>query len=316
MKHRLLYLLLLLLAAVGARAQAPATPAWTPGARWNYIAGLPFVGPGTLQLTYVGDTTISGRACQKLRRDVKWGSGSPLRQMPLFTSADANRVSVYVNGQFQTLYDFSIPPGGSWMTVDDVGGIAFCPTLVRVTVDSVGQKLIGGRLRRWFRAHYTPYTFPGGPVRTYSWGRVYEGLGPINSFMFLNGANYPVCGGTDPPYVGGLICYSINGQGEFTDSPTASCSTIVTAGRDAAAAAGFAVYPTVGSGEVTVTRPAAYSRATVRVFSAAGQLVDEQRLASATAETALHLGRLPRGLYLLHLQQPGQPLLTQRLVLQ
>lgn len=313
MKKSVLGLLLMLLVSLTARAQT--TPAWATAARWNYMAGLPFgAGFGTLQLNYVGDTTISGRICQKLRRDVKYGANNPQRLQPLFTAADADRVSVYVSGQFVTLYDFSARPGDSWSTVDAVAGAVFCSTRVQVTVDSVGQQLIGGQLRRWFRAHYTPYTIPGSPVQTRSWGRVYEGIGPVNGFMTLSGANYPVCGGTDPAFVGALTCYSVNGQGVYTDSPTASCSLIITAVK-VAEPEGFAVYPSISAGPLTVRLPGAYQRATAQVFDQVGRLVWQQAL-PGTDEAHLNLQKLPAGMYQLRVQQAGQPLLSRRIVRQ
>ena len=223
------------------------------------------------------------------------------------TRADADRVWQYWQGQFYKVYDFSAQPGDSWPYLFAYGS---CTETAQITVDSVGQRQLGGQLRRWFVAHYTV----GG--QTMRWGRIYEGVGPVEWYMsmFPRAARVGTCSmPPEAPTQLGLRCFSVGTQTGLI-SVANGCSVLPTASHEAQArSAGFEVYPTASSGAVTVKLPRV-GATTVRVFSPAGQLV--RQLTTVAAETTLQLGALPRGLYLVNVQQPGQPVLTQRVMLQ
>ncbi|MCC3158502.1 T9SS type A sorting domain-containing protein [Hymenobacter sp. 15J16-1T3B] len=308
--RQLLLVIPLLLASLGAQAQRNA--AWAPGSRWTYFTFVQGPRLGDLRLEYVGDTTIQGRPCQKLRRQLKFHSRSTADSYPpLYTSADANAVWIYEGGQFLKLYDFSVGPGDSWTTPIVVGGILpACSYSARVTVDSVGQQFVAGRLRRWFRASYTLTPAVSGHV-VQRWGRVYEGLGPINSFLLVSGSGYFGCDGSDPPLTGALLCYSAGAQNLYTNAQYTDCTTLVTASAPAARPAALGVSPNPSTGLLML--PPGILAGTVQVHDLAGRLAWQGPL---PVGQPIDLRALPKGLYLIRVQPvQGAPLL-QRVLLQ
>lgn len=307
MKKIVLLFLLGWLSVAAATAQTSGRGLWCPpGALWQYTVitggwGSPLL-LVPMRTDYAGDTIIGGQSCQMLR--ATYTGYSMVGR--LYTRADADRVWLYVDGQFYKMFDFSAQPGDSWL-YKGVRQMGYQCAPLQLTVDSVGQRLIGGQLRRWFTAHYQL----GTDIRRTE--RVYEGVGSLRGFLTpINNACMP----SDPAFGIQAQCYGTLAQpGLILMNPQASCQALPTATHEARAqAAGFEVYPTVGSGTVTVKLPGARAGITVRVFSPAGQLVRQQPLSAA--ETMLHLGQLPRGLYLISVQQAGQPVLSRRVVLQ
>lgn len=308
MKKIVLIFLLGWLSAAAATAQTSGRGLWCPpGALWQHIVvsggwGLP-IQILQLRTEYAGDTLIMGQSCQRLR--VTYAGTTTVEHF--YTRADADRVWLYVDGQFYKMFDFSARPGATWFYKGTRPTVYLC-TPIELVVDSVGQQFIGGQQRRWFVAHYQQGPF------IQRLGRVYEGVGAVRGYLTpITNA----CRPADPLYDFQALCYGTVAQpGLIVMSPQANCSALPTAtAGPQREAPGFAVYPTISSGVVTVRWPAAYARATVHVFNLAGQLVRQQPLAAA-AETVLQLGQLPRGLYSVSVQQAGQPPLSRRIVLQ
>jgi hypothetical protein len=113
------HLLLLMLLLCGGRAHAQSGGAvWCPpGATWTYSFNF---GPeyGDAQVRYARDTVVNGRTCQVLTQQIVSRSlmyptqGLITRSFPpLITAADADKVYVYANNQFFTLYDFAAQRG-------------------------------------------------------------------------------------------------------------------------------------------------------------------------------------------------------------
>ncbi|MCC3158503.1 T9SS type A sorting domain-containing protein [Hymenobacter sp. 15J16-1T3B] len=256
-----------------------------------------------MRTAYVADTVIGGQSSQVLH--ATYTNSSQIWRM--YTKADADRVWIYANGQFYKMHDFSARPGDSWTYQGPPMSNYHCgPT--QLTVDSVGQQVIGGQLRRWFVVHAQL-----GPSLTYyRSARIYEGVGSLVHYLT------PVSSACQAIDFGGLIlaqCFSTAAQpGLIITGTMVNCQGVATGlCGNSKASEGFAVYPTVGPGELTVKLPAAYSRATVRVFSAAGQVV---RQLAGTPDARLRLEQLPRGLYLVSVQQAGFPTLSRRIVLE
>lgn len=307
MKKIVLLILVSCLSAVAVKAQSAGRGLWCPpGAQWQHMSifmslGMPAPIFTPLRTAYVGDTVISGQSCQKL---LVTGPNSAVFYR-IYTRADADRVWRYTNGQFYKMYDFAAQPGSSWTYNTNLNSRSACP--ITLVVDSVGQRLLGGQMRRWFVAHYQQGT------DVFRTKRVYEGIGSLQDYLL---PAYNACVPADAQSLLLAQCYGTTAQpGLLVTGNLINCQAIPTATHEAQArAAGFEVYPTIGSGAVTVKRPAAYAQASVRVFNLAGQLVRQQPL--ATPETILQLGQLPRGLYSVSVQQAGQPTLSRRIVLQ
>ncbi len=313
MKRLLQLLSGLVLLAFSAQAQSANPAIWCPfGSEWTYPYAL-FSEQGTIRVTYVNDTIIGGQSAQKLYRSCNTyfsypgGTlpGSGVRMPPVFTRVVADRVEVYANGQFYTLYNFAAQPGDSWLTpvVYPQGNCA----PVTMVVDSVGRQTLNGRSLRWFRA--TPAPNPNGqPVAAWP-GRVYELLGSIKSYMQPSGSG---CGGTDPGYMGPLETFGAPGPPPIRYQFNYGVLLGTTA---TAAPTGLGAFPNPSAGQTSLSLqlPANLPGGVrLRLFDLAGRQVREQ---AVPAGRQLDVRGLPTGIYTLLLSNAGQPDLRQRIVL-
>jgi hypothetical protein len=311
MKHALLLALGLLLFGSVAEAQSANTAIWCPpGATWTYSYS-EMSGAGTLAVRYMRDTVVAGQPAQLLVRRISpcfyYGGNcypSPAYNISSVITRVANdRVEVQANGQFYTLYDFAALPGGTWLTpmVTPVGPCA--SGLAQVMVDSVGRQMVGGRSLRWFRAHLTP---AAGATAVGSWpGRIYEQLGNVNQYMQPQS---PICHGTDPGYMGAMQTYQATGGPWVRYNGTALLATA----ESRAAAARFVAFPNPSTGLLTLELPTRLSpEAHLSLFDLTGRPVRQLPVARQ-----LDVRGLAPGTYTLLLQEPGQPPLAQRVLLQ
>lgn len=315
MKHLLLSSLLVLASYSTARAQSANPAIWCPpGATWVYGYGGLFES-GTVTVRYTSDIVVGGQPAQVLTRVVNSGyylapgvymPGPPYSLPSVITRAVGDRVEVQANGQFYTLYDFAALPGSSWLTAP-VTPQGACPSgLVWVNVDSVGRQQVGGRSLRWFRAHLTA---AAGTTIAGNWpGRIYEQLGNVAQYMQPQS---PICGGTDPGFMGALTTFQASGWPTIGYNGTLLAST-----QALAEAAGFAVYPNPSAGArlLTLKLPVATTpNAQLVLLDNVGRHVRQQQAASGQG---LDVHGLPAGLYTVLLREPGKQPLVRRVVLQ
>ncbi len=310
----LLPLILLLGLAPAARAQSANPAIWCPpGATWTYGWAW-WSERGTLTVRYARDTVVAGQPAQLLTRNLLAydaaypGSVYPIKMTSVVTRTVANRVEVWANGQFYTLYDFAAQPGSSWPTPRVVPS-GPCPTeLAQATVDSTGTQQVAGRSLRWLRVHLTT---PSGAAISGNWaGRIYEQVGSVGSYMQPQS---PTCGGTDPGYISGFQGFKATGWPGLGPSTTA-IGTLLGTAQARAAAAGFSAYPNPGAGVFTLALPAGLAPgATLRLLDLSGRVL---RQLPVPASGQLDARDLPAGCYTLLLEATGQPALAQRLVVQ
>ena len=318
MKHPLLIGLLLAALPSAGWAQSANPAMWCPpGATWTYGYG-EMAGSGTLTVRYVRDTLVAGQAAQLLTRQINicyyLGPGACV-PAPAYnisstvTRVVADRVEIWANGQFYTLYDFAAVPGSSWLTAP-VTPQGPCPSgLVQVNVDSVGRQVVAGRSLRWFRAHLTAAA--GTNTAGFWSGRIYEQLGVVAQYMQPQSPN---CRGTDPGYMGPFVGFRATGWPGIGYNPTTG--TLLATAQARAAAAGFAVFPNPASaaaGPTVQLPPAASATARLVLLDAAGRPVREQ---AARPGQPLDVRGLPAGHYTLLLREVGRPVLAQRLLLE
>lgn len=310
MKHLLLFLLFATGLASAAHAQSTNPGVWCPpGATWTYGWGW-WSEAGTLTVRYVRDTVVAGQPAQLLTRsllahDPAYPSSQyTVRMSSVITRAVADRVEVWANGQFYTLYNFAAPLGASWLTPRVVPS-GPCPAeIVQVTVDSVGTQQLGGRTLRWLRVHLS--TPAGATVPGYWLGRLYEQLGSMEYMQ----PQSPICGGTDPGYMGGFKGFRAAGWPAIGYNNGLVLATT----QARATAAGFSAYPNPGTGLFSLALPTALtSGASLRLLDLAGRVV---RQLPVPASRQLDIRGLPTGTYTLVLEDAGQPALAHRLVVQ
>ena len=316
MRQLLRFLLLPLVAAAAAphaQAQAANPAMWCPpGATWTYGYGL-FNEQGTVTVSYARDTVVAGQPAQLLTRRINsvtyigptaYLPNTPYNITSVVTRVMPDRVEVLAYGQFHTLYDFAAPVGSSWLTplVTPHGPCAPSHGLARITVDSVGTQLIGGQVLRWFRARVQA---PAGAQSGYWPGRIYEQIG---STQYMQPQS-PICHGTDPGSMGGLVSYRATGQPAI--GVNSSTGAIVLAAMESrASVAGFTAFPSPGAGPLMLQLPAnLHPDAYLRLLDLSGRTLRE-----LPAVSQMDLSEVPAGTYFLRLEQPGAPALSRKIV--
>jgi hypothetical protein len=278
---------------------------------------------GDAQVRYARDTVVNGRPCQVLKQQIVSRSlmfpaqGLITRSFPpLITAADADKVYVYANNQFFTLYDFAAQRGDNWMLLASIGPGSFCSERVVASVDSAGQQQFAGRLRRWIRVriHIVGRTDPG--VNGMS-GRIYEGIGPVEGYLVpqinYSGGYLDDCQRfPGPDYLGALLCFRATGMGTVFNGPAQACTLLSTA-EQRANEVGFTVFPNPSAGELTLELPARLGAAQLTIHDLTGRRVWR---GPVPASRRLDLNTLPRGLYAATLQVAGQAVAARRFVLE
>ncbi|WP_165903777.1 T9SS type A sorting domain-containing protein [Hymenobacter gummosus] len=313
--------LLLLLAGAALATSASAQSLWAaPGATWTYSYAL-FWEYGDLTMSYAGPTTVAGQPAMRYDRTLLTKmrmSSQPAQQTTLpglVLRADADRLYVLANDQqFYTLFNFAAQVGDSWLTPASQPQAVCASTLVRLRVDSVGTAVVGGVSRRWLRLRLQTQAGQQ-PTFDRPWGgRIYEGLGPTQAYLLPQGV--VDCGGTDPGYLGGMMCFRATGQPTVYGGSAQQCSSIVTAATEQQAQRlGFEVYPNPSQGELTLRLPVAVGpQATVELRDLTGRCLLR---AALPATGKLDVRQLPKGLYALSLHLPDQATpATRRVVLE
>ncbi len=180
-KHLLIATLILSMFSFTLKAQI-----WAPsGAEWYYEASL-FMDNAYIHIQYVKDTIIQDSAkyaqgieCQVLRKTRYYSHSSGIQNHVLgheYTYATEDKVFIYRNNMFYTLYNFAANVGDEWEVPYsyDVG-----PDCAegRVRVVSKGDTLINGETLRYIQLE---------PINGYSWGiygLVIEKIGPVQHYM-------------------------------------------------------------------------------------------------------------------------------------
>lgn len=251
---------------------------WAPvGAKWvyNYIYCNtdPYCGYAIFES--IGDTTILGKTCRKVRReevlldsnDTFWATGSSFySDSILFIYEDSGQVNVYdkVNSEFFTLYDFSLGAGDSLIIADTltsrgfVGAhcnpawpeknVRFCyPIAYKIERDT--QVMINGT------SHYAQI-----PARDASYQGKQSGLGFGENFLLVEGigATGPNLFGYDPNSLllypmapGRLLCYTIKDSVVWND-PGVDCLNLTTVATKEQKSSTVEVFPNPSSGNLSV----------------------------------------------------------------
>ncbi|MBL7889920.1 MAG: hypothetical protein JNL24_10220 [Bacteroidia bacterium] len=151
---------------------------WCPaGATWHYGYATwdPWSGGdiGYLKYEYVGDTIINTINAKRINKYVKTNY-----MESFYTYADSNKVYIYHNNTFFTLYDFSAQPGDT-LTVPgkmDSWYSSWCTdSLGKIIVDSIGTTIINGESLRYLYVS---------PTATSQWGynaKIIEKIGPVSN---------------------------------------------------------------------------------------------------------------------------------------
>lgn len=119
-----------------------------PGAEWYFGYSDSGWNIGVVHYEYAGDTVILGSTAQKLTGDISGYSQMTLQPFAgsrptLFTRSTADRVDLWIDAQFDTLWYFGAVPGDSWHLPTPGWGP------YEVSVVDTGSTVIDGVPLRW-----------------------------------------------------------------------------------------------------------------------------------------------------------------------
>lgn len=150
-----------------------------PGATWHYgyYTWEPWSGGdiGYLKYEYSNDTIINSINVKKIDKYVKTNY-----MESFYTYADSDRVYIYHNNFFSTLYDFSAQPGDTLIIPGKMDSwySAWCTdSLGKIRVDSIGTTSINGQPLRYICVS---------PISSSQWGynaKIIEKIGPVSNNM-------------------------------------------------------------------------------------------------------------------------------------
>jgi hypothetical protein len=155
---------------------------WAPvGAKWTYsfltLNWATLTSPASMidnpiTMECIGDTLIQNKSCRIINR------GFMNESSKSYLYYENEKIYMYIDSVvgFHTLYDFSARTGDNWTIIAPSNMIGDTLTVV---VDSIGTKLISGKLYR------VQYTHTLNPYNSY-WhldGEIIEDIGNINNFF-------------------------------------------------------------------------------------------------------------------------------------
>ncbi|RLD53477.1 MAG: hypothetical protein DRJ05_16385 [Bacteroidetes bacterium] len=220
---------------------------WAPeGAEWHYSFGA-FEVTGYVKIVSDGDTVINGQQCKILSKTAT--SYNYITEMydsafigNEYTWSGNDKVYIYKNGQFYTLYDFSAQPGDSWII--PATHLGYCDTTGTMVVDSIGSIVINSMPLRviYCNSDESSHWFLGSVI--------IEKIGPVNSYMLPNMTIN--CGVADLFDGGPLRCYSDNGFGLYETGIAPSCGFIVGVEVEEDTEGLFRVFPNPAENRITI----------------------------------------------------------------
>ncbi|GAA4380639.1 T9SS type A sorting domain-containing protein [Hymenobacter koreensis] len=168
-------------------------------------------------------------------------------------------------------------------------------------VDSVGRQTVNGRNLRWLRVHQE--NLPGNqPTFNRPWpGRIYEGIGAVGRYLQTSGY---YCGGTDPGYMGSLLCFRATGQATYYPPANVrqSCTTILSSVGQQTTRYDFEAYPNPTDGPLEFRQPAGPAGASYTLHDLTGRCL---QTGAVPGTQRLSLAELPSGVYILGIRLAG-----------
>lgn len=271
------------------------TQVWAPaGATWHYDYAQMWVS-GYVKIQYVSDTTIAGKSCQVLKKELHtydWLNNTFSNSVMGYdyTYLEDNIVYCYRFGQFYTLYDFNAVTGNSWQVPGWDGSWGSpCDTTGTVVVDSTGTTTING-----FPLKYM-YTSPQEGSGWSFYDRIVERIGHLG-YMFPE----PICI-VDVSEGGPLRCYYDDAFGLYTRPGfEEACDFIVGIDDIRSAERAFTVYPLPAGSAITVDITAPVKG---DVFAEISDITGKYiiRITSSTPKFDVDINGLKEGLYFIRL---------------
>jgi hypothetical protein len=279
---------------------------WAPaGAKWHYT----YIGfsSGYVQIAYVGDTIIAGQTCQKLQKTFNGLQFGVTPTSYIFDTSYTyeNNGVVYVleQNQWKTLYNFNATIGEHWpmAPLPEFGG---CTENSQLKVLATGTKVINAQTLKYLVVDFcNPDLTSQGFQDT-----IIEKIGFTGSYMLP----FDMCTMAFDGNEGGPFrCYSDDNFSTYKPFYANDCEYLV--GVEENQMRELTIFPNPSAGKFTIEAPLEAGQV-IALFDLNGQLVYRQLLINSGFSQTLDIELNP-GIYLVQLlNQEGEKLTSQRLV--
>lgn len=262
---------------------------WAPdGAEW-YYEYIHFYFTGYVHVTVVGDTVIHDTTCRILNRfavihNLVLGTTNTYDHGNSYMYSDDDRVYIFENNKFFTLYDFAANIGDTIIIPQNGNLSGFeCDSIGMVTVVDTGSMTINGKnLRRI-------YVSPTDESHWSIHGYIVETIGPLNSYML---PEPHIC--VVDLYEGGrLRCYSDPEFGLYSTGISPECDYLVSVPEYSEEQ--FKVFPNPCEGVLNIHTAEELTGAELSIYNNMGKRVAYK--ASLSPQAIIDLSGLPQGIY-------------------
>lgn len=279
--------LLLVFAGIKSNAQT-----WAPlGAEWYYSYNS-FWFEGFVRISSVEDTIIDNINCRKLvKENVVYNHLTGDIDTNIIGSeymySDADKVYIYINNQFYTLYDFSATIGDAWIIPRNEDIVGICNDEGEVMVVDTGHVNINGQALR-------KITVESSADSHWSFipGDIIEKIGPGSAYMLPEPTNVCVV----DVYEGGpLRCYSDDTFGTYSTGISEECDYLVSIRDKEMSMIHF--YPNPCNELLTIDFPDSHQQYTIKLFDVAGREIYEKDNCNTSIQ--INMTHLFPGVYVL-----------------
>jgi len=270
---------------------------WAPdGAEW-YYSFASFWNEGYVHIYTSGDTLINDISCRKLDREYvihnhNTGVTTTSYIGREYMYYDEDKVYIYVNDQFYTLYDFSANVGDSWIIPEneDLNGPddMFDPEGEIVVIET-GVETINGQELRKIVVKETDESH---------WGlgrTIIEKIGPMG---YMLPEPTPNTGVADVYEGGPLRCYSDNEFGNYSTGIVEECDFVVSVETNKESL--FEIYPNPCEDILNVKFPETMKNCNIGIFDMSGREI--KKLKANGASTQINTSDLKTGMYRINLK--------------
>jgi hypothetical protein len=284
----------------------------TPSSEW-YFTHSPAFGTGYKHWTYLYDTTIAGKNCNKIKDNTVGQSYWPPANVNYteYLYTYTNNKVVYIKDVFQTgtnnfdtLFNFNAAIGNKWRMAPTSN--SFCASSF-VTVLDTGRNTIQGQSLKWLKLNY----YSAGNFTVNVNDTIYERFGALGVYPYWP---YNVCPTmTDADQGGPLRCFSDNQINGYVHTWTTSCNYYYVGMKENEIEnSSFTLYPNPAN-EFLMIRNTSKAPKQVSVVNILGEAILTENFSGESMNT-LGILSLPKGIYFLKYAEEGKKSSVQKFV--
>lgn len=286
----------------------------SPGSEWFYGWNNSPVN-GYIHLTYTGDTLIGAQTCNKIYKMTYWynqaffSSGSNYLGTE-YTYADINKVYIYKNSQFFTMYDFGALPGATWI-VPATKNYGACQTQATIKTDSIGTMVINSQTLRYICVTYND------TAQHWGWcAKIVEKIGPIKWFYFNGQPTWDYLFPVKNDYCGMFIdelaeggnfrCYNDSSGFMYSSGISPTCNYLINSISEIDKQS-VLFFPNPTNDILNISFDL-QNETKIRIVDLTGKIVAETKTENSKGKTIQHINisALSKGIYFVNLQNEGK----------